>query len=218
MNTLLPNTLQTMMSVTELKRILRAVQSAIHHKNSSVIMVTSALQNEGKTTLVAGLLAAAARETDKNVLGIDLNWYTPALHTAFGLDLLAKESYFNGSSLGNLIQKSGITNLDILSGVKICNDDNEIFSKTLNKIALLVNEAKKNYSMIIIDTSKNFPPNRFMIDPIDISNYVDGVVMVVMANKTPRQEVKRTKIALETAGASLLGCVVNQVNNPAVYH
>jgi len=67
---------------------------------------------------------------------------------------------------------------------------------------------------VLIDTSKVFPLNRRMIDPIEVAKNADGAVMVVLTYGPPRQPVKKARYALETAGVKILGVIVNQWKNP----
>ena len=76
--------------------------------------------------------------------------------------------------------------------------------------AEIIQQARKSYDITIIDTSKVFPTNRRMVDPVEIAKEVDGIALVVCGNVTPRQQVKRAKIMLETAGANVVGLIFNQ--------
>ena len=71
--------------------------------------------------------------------------------------------------------------------------------------------------MVFIDSASVFPTNRYMIDPVAISRVADATIIVVMANATPRQQVKRALVSLETAGAKVLGVVANQWKNPIAW-
>jgi hypothetical protein len=52
-----------------------------------------------------------------------------------------------------------------------------------------------------------------MMDPVSLSKVADGTALVVLANVTPRQRAKHAQVLLETAGANVLGVVVNQWRN-----
>jgi Mrp family chromosome partitioning ATPase len=78
----------------------------------------------------------------------------------------------------------------------------------------LIEKARAAYDIIFIDTSKIFPTNRRMIDPLVIAQKADGVALVVAAGKTSRQVVKQAQFALETAGAAILGVIINDWQNP----
>jgi Mrp family chromosome partitioning ATPase len=85
----------------------------------------------------------------------------------------------------------------------------------LQKLAeTLIDKARAAYDIIFIDTSKVFPTNRRMIDPLVISQKADGVALVVATSKTSRQMVKQAQFALETAGAHILGVIINDWQNP----
>ena len=78
----------------------------------------------------------------------------------------------------------------------------------------LLDKAREAYDIIFIDTSKIFPANRHMIDPLVIAQKADGVALVVASGKTSRQVVKQAQFALETAGATILGVIINDWQNP----
>ena len=205
------------MEIVEMKRIFSAVEPFLVKSTSACLAVTSAVQGEGKTSVTAGLSAIAAQQLKKKVLTIDLNWRAPKLHKYFGLDQIPFEKFSSGAIIGDLIQNSGLDSLDILSAMQSTaseaiknGDENAIFSE-------LIKQARNSYDIIFIDTSAIFPANRHMMDPVAISKIADGVVMVVLANVTPRQQVKRARTILDTAGVNVLGTVVNQWKNPIAW-
>jgi len=75
-------------------------------------------------------------------------------------------------------------------------------------------QAREAYDMVIIDTSAILPTNRSMVDPVTFSKAADGIVLLVLNYVTPKQDVKRAYMILETSGARVLGVVVNQWKNP----
>jgi Mrp family chromosome partitioning ATPase len=80
--------------------------------------------------------------------------------------------------------------------------------------AELLLKARKDYDVVIVDTAPAFPTNQRMIDPVEICKSSDGVVVVTLTNKTPRQELKRVCSAIETVGAHIMGIVANHWQNP----
>ena len=74
----------------------------------------------------------------------------------------------------------------------------------------LIAQAKARYHLVIIDSAAIFPTNRMMMDPVMLSGMADGVVLVVLNNATPRQQVRKAQKVLDTAGASILGIIANQ--------
>ena len=214
MNPSLPKETKALVQIAEMYRIYSAINHSLLKSIPASLVVTSAERGEGKTTVVVGLATMAAIKDKKKVLAIDLNWQDPALHSYFGLDLIDSENFMNGGSIKDLVRDSGVSNLDVLSAIKSGTDIDET---RVNAIAQkLIQQARDIYEIIVIDTSKMFPTNRRMIDPVALSKIADGVTLVVLAKVTSRQQAKRAQTVLETTGANILGVIVNQWKNPMV--
>ncbi|MFO7559314.1 MAG: hypothetical protein R6X10_10830, partial [Desulfobacterales bacterium] len=121
-----------------------------------------------------------------------------------------------GSSILDFVKPSGLENLDILTAVQPSEGSEVSFGETDAQAVFMIKKARENYSFVVIDTSPMFPPNRWMIDPAIISKEADGVVIVALANATPREDIKRATKTLETAGANIIGVIANQWQNPMV--
>jgi len=217
MNPSFEKEIKVLAEITEMKRIYSVIEHSLLKSNPACLVVTSGAPGEGKTTMVAGLAAVAAYHDKKRVLAVDLNWYTPALHSRFGLNLTFDDDKFRQEkSIAGLVQSSGIDNLDILTARKDTRDEADTDGYEYMLGAEIVRQARQAYDFVVVDTPSLFPINRRMMDPLTISKAADGVALVVLANATPRQQVKRARISLETAGANVLGVIVNQWKNPMV--
>lgn len=202
----LTNKLEMLGKIAEMKRIYAVIESSLG--KSSCFAVTSGLYGEGKTTVSIGLAMAAA-EKNKRVLIADYNWHLPSLQTYFGIDLEKKsDDFFYGDSIDKHVQPTGIENLDILPAVQEHGYEKADFAPEL------IQKMRDVYDVVIIDTASIFPANQKMLDPLSIAKVVDGIVMVVLTNITPRQELKKASVAIETAGANIVGVVANQWQNP----
>ena len=200
--------------ITEMKRIYNALEASMPQSANLCIAVTSATQGEGKTTMLAGLAALAAKETGKRVLAMDLNWYAPSLHRLFGTELLDPEKAKNGASIKEIVHRVPETNLDFLPALNEKAFGEQHHGEAQKLAEKLIDRARAAYDIIFIDTSKVFPTNRRMIDPLVIAQKADGVAFVVATSKTSRQVVKQAQFALETAGAHILGVIINDWQNP----
>ncbi len=211
MNSTTVSKLELLGRIAEMKRIFTVIEASI--KDSSCIVVTSGLQGEGKSTLSAGLALAASKSVGRKVLAVDLNWYAPALHTIFGVDLHNTGDVLSeGESLERVVRHTPIHNLDVLPAFKT---DSTLASPPAGVVVSeILGKAKTAYDMVIVDTAPAYPTNQRMIDPIEICKYSDGVVVVSLTNVTPRQDLKRVCTAIETVGANILGVVANQWKNP----
>ncbi len=203
--------------IAEMKRLYSALEASMpggKNGRNICIAVTSAEPGEGKTTMLAGLAALAAKETGKRVLAMDLNWHAPSLHRLFGAELLDPARAQNGAAITDMVHHVAEAHMDVLPalneqawGEQRNGDEQQLAEKLLDK-------ARAAYDIIFIDTSKIFPTNRRMIDPLVIAQKADGVALVVAAGKTSRQVVKQAQFALETAGANILGVIINDWQNP----
>ena len=202
--------------IAEMKRIFSSIESVLDKSKPSCLAVTSSVKGEGKTIMVAGLSALAARQTNKKILAIDFNWHAPMLHKYFNTELIDVQRFKSEIPFDELTQKTVIDNLDILPSTAIHSKTNNgnPFEDENTIVAAMIEQARNFYDLIFIDTSKIFPTNRRMMDPVSISKITDGVVLVVLANATSRQEAKKARTTLETAGANILGVIVNQWQNP----
>ena len=212
MNANLPKETKALIQIAEMYRIYWTVEHMLLNTSPACLAITSATQKEGKSAMVVGLATMAAMKDKKRVLAIDLNWHNPSLHSYFNLKLTPREYLLNGKHTEDNAQKSGVDNLDILTAAAMENPEDENIGNDLTD--KLLNDARRSYDLIVVDTSRLFPVNRYMIDPLTVSRVADGVALVVLANSTSRQQVKRAKTALETAGANILGLVMNQWKNP----
>lgn len=200
--------------LAEMKRAYSALEASLPHRLPVCIAITSAVPGEGKTTMLAGLAALAAKETGKKVLAMDLNWHAPCLHTHFGAELLDPEVAQNGASIQKMVCHAPEYHLDVMPALKEVAFNGQKNGTEQLLAEKLLDKAKEAYDIIFIDTSKIFPLNRHMIDPVAIAHKADGAALIVASGKTPRQEVKRAQFVLESAGVHLLGVIINNQQNP----
>ncbi len=214
MNGSLPIQVESLGQLAEMKRIFSGIETGLQHQIPACVVVTSAERGEGKTTTTAELAAVAARQSGKRVLAVDLNWHFPSLHTYFGLEPVDAGGPGAGKSPLEMVRPSALERLDVLPAIRLPAAGGDTETEE-NALALeIVRQARNAYDFVFLDTTSLFPTNRRMMDPVVISKAADGVALVVLANVTPRQEVKRAKMMLETAGAKVVGVIVNQWKNP----
>ena len=201
--------------IAEIKRIYSAIEASLSQKNPACLIVTSGTPGEGKTTIATGIAAYAARQNGERVLVMDLNWYSPALHKSFGLDLsFGYETLKEADAISDVAQPSGLDNLDVIPAVQSSPGEDIPYAQADTLAAGMIRKARESYGFVVVDTSAMYPPNRRMIDPAILSREADGVAIVTLANATPREKVKRAMKTLENAGANIIGVIANQWQNP----
>jgi Mrp family chromosome partitioning ATPase len=206
---------QVLSELAEANRILSGIESLVGRQKPSCWMITSAAWGEGKTTLTAGLGILAARRGDKRVLAIDMNWYSPCLHKSFGLiSEWDMKRYFQDNNLIELIRPSGVANLDLLTAPVSIGNEELSCAENSGAAQGILKQAREAYDIILVDTAAVFPVNRQMTDPVILGSASDVVILVVLTGVTPRQQVKRAQMMLESSGTRVAGVVVNHWKNP----
>jgi Mrp family chromosome partitioning ATPase len=211
---------KTLSEVAEANRILTGLDSAASKDlagkgvSSPCYMITSAETGEGKTVAAAGLAMAAARRGGKKVLVVDLNWYRPGLHRCFGFERnwTISECERQGGPEG-FVMPSGTEGLDVLTAPREEDQGRGPTAAASSKAADILRAARDGYDLVFVDTASIFPPNRNMLDPVFLGRACDGVFMVVLAGATARQQVKRGRMILESAGVPVFGIVLNNWKN-----
>ena len=214
MNTSPAQNIDLLSKIIEMKRIFSVIEHTLFMDNAACMVVTSAVPDEGKTTVVAGISAVAAVQRNLRILVVDFNWHRPALHKWFGLPLTFDANEFGqGKSLLDLVQSTHLKNLDILTATSASHPDIKM-DEDMNRLGKdIIYQARIAYDVVIVDASSIFPVNQLMMDPIAVSVEAETAILVALANVTPRQKLKHARMLLETAGVRVAGVVVNQWKN-----
>ena len=169
------------------------------------ILVCSANPREGKTTSVIYLGTTMAQSGQRTLL-IDTDMRRPRLHSSTGVartkglsNLILGEEDYDG-----VIKSTVVPNLFVLPcGALPPNPAELLMTKRFEHVLA---ELKKRFARIILDS----PPLGAVTDAVVLSRHVDGVIMVVRAGKTQRDEVKRSTRQIRDVGGSLFGVIVNE--------
>ncbi|HEY9673153.1 MAG TPA: polysaccharide biosynthesis tyrosine autokinase [Waterburya sp.] len=183
-------------------------------KELKVIVVTSSVSKEGKSTASANLAIAMA-QLGRRVLLIDADLRHPMQHhiwdlaNAAGLsDVIVNQAEFSTAV------RAVMDNLDVLpSGVIPPNPLTLLDSK---RMASLINEFSQNYNFVILDA----PPLVLAADALSLSKMTDGILLVARPGVLDRVSAAAAKEFLAQSGQEILGLVVNGVrveNEPDSY-
>ncbi len=197
--------------VVESYRSLRSLVLFQFSENSCgrVLLVTSSLQGEGKTTTAINLAITFAKK-DRRVLLIDADLRNPSIPKAFGFSThveglsTALESDTRLERV--LVRCPQNRNLFILPAGLAPVDPAELLSSphTMQLLAYL----KQQFDYIIIDT----PPILGVSDALILVSRVDAVLLVVRESITPKQALSRSRELLRKANATNVGVVLNGVD------
>ncbi|PKM96265.1 MAG: capsular biosynthesis protein [Firmicutes bacterium HGW-Firmicutes-1] len=172
-----------------------------------IFMTTSATVGEGKSTSTCNLAISLA-QVGKKVLLIDCDLRCANIHNIFGLKQTPGLTGLLSTNmlLSEVVQQPmEIKGLDILcAGLKPPAPAELLGSE---KFKNLINTASNIYDIILLDA----PPVLYVTDASIISQLVDGVILVVAANKTKKSVVVNAKKALDKVGANIVGVTITKM-------
>jgi capsular exopolysaccharide synthesis family protein len=171
-----------------------------------VVMVTSALKGEGKTSVSSHLAASLARGGSKTLL-VDCDLRSPSLHTVLDMPLGAGlcDVLRGEVSFQDAVQPTGAAGLDFLAAGEL--DSNSLRALAQNRLHTLFDELKREYDFIIVDSA----PVLLVSDSLQISQNVDGVLFSVLRHVSRQPQVHAAHERVTSLGATVLGAVVSGV-------
>lgn len=182
--------------------------------SSKVVLLTSSVPGEGKTTTSANL-AEAYGQMEKTLL-IDADMRRPTMAKKLGLPHNSKglsNAVAYPDTLEECIHHMEELNIDVIPSGPIPPNPLELLSS--RNFEQLLDTLRGRYQRIIIDSA----PMRLVSDALYLSTLVDGVVYVVKADATKDKWVKGSLTKLDESNARIFGVLLNQldVNKEARY-
>jgi len=199
---------------TEFRRLLTRLSQRYAKNDVRSILVTSATSGEGKTTTAVYLAAAIARHQGLRTVLVDADLRQPDVHSFLGIsrgrglsDVLSQSRSLEAS-----LQPTSNRNLSVLTaGSRSISPSKAIESPQMREV---LRQLKDWFDMVVVDTAPVVP----VCDPLVLGPQVDGVLLVVMAGRTPREVVRRARDLLVDVNANLLGVVLNNASEILPYH
>ena len=181
-----------------------------------VILVTSAMPQEGKTTTSINTAVVLAQKGVR-VLLIDADLRRPGIHKALGMGPRSGLSnVLTGSAdIQNAITRSPIVpSLSILPAGTPPPNPAELLASANTRD--LIDGLRRDFDHIVIDT----PPTLSVTDAVVLSTRADAVVLVIRSGKTTKQALRRARELLFRVNARVTGVLLNAVdlNSPDYYY
>lgn len=171
-----------------------------------VILVTSALPGEGKSTTLVNLAIALA-SAEHRVLVIEADLRRPRVADLLGLErAIGLTSVLSGRvRIGQAIQPWTFGGFDVLASGQLPPNPAELLASRHMKAVL--DELRARYDVVLIDS----PPLLPVADAAALAPATDGAILVCRFKRTTRDQVHNAAQALEAVSAELLGTVLNMV-------
>jgi capsular exopolysaccharide synthesis family protein len=176
------------------------------------LMVTSAVQGEGKTSLACHLAASLARAGRRTLL-IDCDMRRPAVHLVSGATLSpgVAELLRGQRTLAETIQPAHVEGLSILPA-GIC-DPRALQALAQDGLRPILKLARDQFDFVIVDSCPVLP----LADSLLTAQQVDAVLFAVMREVSRMPRVHAAFQRLQQLGARILGVVVNGARSGAEY-
>ncbi|MEL6580100.1 MAG: polysaccharide biosynthesis tyrosine autokinase [Cyanobacteria bacterium J06621_12] len=191
---------------SEVYRMIQAnLKFLTSDKPPKVILVTSSVPEEGKSTVTANLAAAIA-QLGRSVLLVDGDLRRSSQHHLWGVDNRQglKDIVTNNVSPLSVI-KQPMPKLNLLTSGIV--ESNPLAILDSPEMSDFIGRSRRDYDLILIDA----PPLPVTADVLTISKLVDGILFVTRPGVVEQESAELAQEALATTGQKVLGMVVNGV-------
>jgi capsular exopolysaccharide synthesis family protein len=206
----LPRNDPTVQKNSDLSEAFRGLRTSVllssGGRSASSILVTSAQPGEGKTTIAMNLAISLA-QLGRRVLLIDADMRRPNLQNHFPQRGSQLSSYLSGEGTWqDMVYHTAVRGLYVLLCGPLPVNPAELLSS--DRMLALLQEATGEYDFVILDS----PPLLNVSDTRILAGTVDATILVVKGGDTPRQVVQYAESQARTAGANLIGVVLNNLD------
>ncbi len=198
---------------------LRGVRSCVilgvEEGTRKVLMVSSAVPGDGKTTFTVNFAATLAIAGHR-VLLVDADLRRGNTHGYFGysrenglVDVLTGSSHWS-----DVLKETELKTLQVITSGKIPPNPGELLGGA--PMAQFIKEARDNFDFVVVDC----PPLTGLDDTFVLLNHSDGLLFVVRAGQTSMRFARAAINAVNQRGGRLLGVVLNGItaDNPYYYY
>lgn len=188
------------------KSLRTNVDFLFSEKESRVLLVTSSIPNEGKTSVSINLAISLA-QAGKKVLLVDCDLRKPKVHTYLRIKHSSKlglSTVFKGECTADeAIGYVDNLNLYVMLSGPVERDSTTFFTADIT--AKTIKDLSEKFDYVICDTA----PISVVSDAAILNRCCDGVLFVIRQNYTNMRQVKDALSALNAVEANIIGSVLN---------
>jgi capsular exopolysaccharide synthesis family protein len=168
--------------------------------------VTSCFHGEGVSTVAAQLAATAAATPARRVLLVDAHLRSSTAANSFGFSPTSgfADAILSGRNDGLEILATRVPNLSLVTAGRVQGNPDHVYDSPA--LAAFVEELKSDFDLIVFD----LPPCGDAHAPLRLAEQLDGVLLVVEAERVGQQAARRVRELLSHSGVRLVGAVLNQ--------
>jgi polysaccharide biosynthesis transport protein len=177
-----------------------------------ILLVTSSLSGEGKTTVSRNIAKSFAERGERTLL-IDSDLRRGSQHRSLGVS--GRPGLSGMLSDAASLDQACVSiepNFDLLPCGRLSNRAAELIDS--DRFTQLIKEVRSRYQRIIIDS----PPALGLAESPILQRHADGVILVVWSEFTPMHAIRDTVRSMRTNGSKIRGFVLNRVDFKSVYY
>ena len=176
-------------------------------QNMQILMVTSAMQGEGKTSL-ASQLATSMATAGLRTLILDCDLRNPSMHKLFDAPLTpgCAEVLCQEIDVSDAVQPTSVPNLWLIPAGQCSNRVITALAQG-HPLETLFNRLRGQFDFIVVDSCPVLP----VADSLLVGQHVDGVVLSILQDISQLPKVMTTAERLTQLNIPLLGAVVNGI-------
>ena len=203
---LISNPVTSFHYVESVRKLVHRVEQ--HMDGGRVLMVTSVLENEGKSSVAVNMALTLAQKK-RRVLLIDFDLHKPACHKLLELkdpavgtcDVLTGKA-----KLGDACVRYKRSSMFVIPEKRRGTDAGDLLSS--ENMRKLIGWARQEFDFVVLD----LPPMAVASDAETMTDLADASLLVVRQNQPLAKRINKAVAALEDGKAQLLGCVLNDVH------
>jgi polysaccharide biosynthesis transport protein len=173
-------------------------------RDSLCCVITSPTAAEGKSTVAANL-AIALTQAGRRVALVDADLRKPSLHRLFGLQQRVGTTtvLLDQADAFDALQQLNPGLPTILTSGQLPPNPSELLGS--RRMLQLIEELRGGFDVILVDCAPLLP----VTDPMVVSRFADGILLIARAATTTRDQVQAARNACLKAGATVFGTVLN---------
>jgi capsular exopolysaccharide synthesis family protein len=189
----------------ELKNMKLNIRSKSDQKNIRTILFTSSIPGEGTSTILVNFAKEIATNGE-SVIVVDTNLRNPTLHKLMNVENIdgIAEIIEKRKPLIETINKTDTENMQIITCGK--QSESTLTALSTETIKPIINELKSHADWILFDS----PAIQKYSDAALLANEVDGVIMVIQAEKTKWEVAQSARDNIRKGKTEILGAILNK--------
>jgi protein-tyrosine kinase len=194
-------------STDQLKILRTQVLRDLNVVEKNSLLGTSANHGEGKTLTAINLAFSFSHQLERTVMLIDADIRKPSVHKYLGMGIhpgLSDYLESEADAIEDFFISPGMDRIMILPGGKPRRNSAELLSSPKMKQLFSYIRQKFSEHIIIFDGA----PVLASADPLVFAEFIDGIILVVEAEKTSREDVNRVMEVMK--GKNIIGTVLNK--------